>query len=81
MVSQINAVATMGSISPLPVTIGADAQDYNSTKDQQVVGNTYEIPNAEPHSSFDALKERIRFHYEQASDYYYRLWYVRFSQN
>lgn len=28
----------------------------------------------EPLTSFDALKGRIRHHYEQASDYYYRLW-------
>jgi tocopherol O-methyltransferase len=39
-------------------------------------GNKYEIPEPEPFISFNALKDRIRHHYELASDYYYSLWYV-----
>ncbi|KAJ4503983.1 hypothetical protein HRR83_007714 [Exophiala dermatitidis] len=38
------------------------------------IGDNYEVPNPEPHSSFTTLKERIRHHYELASDYYYSLW-------
>ena len=38
------------------------------------VGNKYEIPAPEPFTSFSALKDRIRHHYELASDYYYSLW-------
>ncbi|EXJ55197.1 hypothetical protein A1O7_08123 [Cladophialophora yegresii CBS 114405] len=38
------------------------------------VGDKYEVPAFEPHSSFDSLKQRIRHHYELASDYYYSLW-------
>jgi tocopherol O-methyltransferase len=38
------------------------------------VGDTYEVPTYEAHSSFAALKDRIRHHYELASDYYYSLW-------
>jgi len=38
------------------------------------VGDDYETPTTEPHGSFDALKGRIRHHYELASDYYYSLW-------
>lgn len=38
------------------------------------IGDKYHVPTYEPHSSFDALKERIRHHYELASDYYYSLW-------
>lgn len=34
----------------------------------------YEIPEPEPFISFNALKDRIRHHYELASDYYYSLW-------
>ena len=36
----------------------------------------YDIPEPEPFVSFQALKDRIRHHYEVASDYYYSLWYV-----
>lgn len=38
------------------------------------VGNDYEIPAPEPFTTFGALKDRIRHHYELASDYYYSLW-------
>ncbi|KAE8444294.1 hypothetical protein EG329_000701 [Mollisiaceae sp. DMI_Dod_QoI] len=34
----------------------------------------YEIPEPEPFISFNALKDRIKHHYELASDYYYSLW-------
>lgn len=37
-------------------------------------GDNYEVPAYEAHSSFAALKDRIRHHYELASDYYYSLW-------
>jgi tocopherol O-methyltransferase len=38
------------------------------------ISNDYEIPAAEPFTSFEALKNRIRHHYELCSDYYYSLW-------
>ncbi|KAH8780566.1 tocopherol O-methyltransferase [Hyaloscypha sp. PMI_1271] len=38
------------------------------------LGENYEIPEPEPFISFNALKDRIRHHYELASDYYYSLW-------
>lgn len=40
------------------------------------VSAQYEVPAAEPFVSFEALKARIRHHYELASDYYYSLWYA-----
>jgi len=66
----------MGSATPNGSAIPeVNLKDTKSTNAQDgEVGNTYDIPEAEPHSSFETLKERIRFHYEQASDYYYRLW-------
>ncbi|KIV93879.1 hypothetical protein PV10_05058 [Exophiala mesophila] len=45
-----------------------------TTDSQEHAGDTYEVPAYEAHSSFTALKERIRHHYELASDYYYSLW-------
>jgi tocopherol O-methyltransferase len=38
------------------------------------IGDEYSIPDPEPFPSFSALKDRIRHHYEVASDYYYSLW-------
>ena len=40
------------------------------------ISNNYETPAPEPFSTFNALKDRIRHHYEICSDYYYSLWYV-----
>ncbi|KAI0453192.1 tocopherol O-methyltransferase [Xylaria acuta] len=37
-------------------------------------GDTHEIPEFEAHESPTSLKERIKKHYEIASDYYYSLW-------
>jgi tocopherol O-methyltransferase len=42
-------------------------------KQNEVIAN-YDIPEPEPFISFNALKDRIRHHYELASDYYYSLW-------
>lgn len=38
------------------------------------ISAAYEKPAPEPLTSFDALKARIRHHYELASDYYCSLW-------
>lgn len=37
-------------------------------------GDQYEVPTYESHDSFASLKERIKLHYNVASDYYYSLW-------
>ncbi len=39
-------------------------------------GDQYEIPKVEEPESASSLKDRIKKHYEIASDYYYSLWYV-----
>lgn len=46
----------------------------------QDIGDNYEIPLPESSASFAALKDRIKHHYEIASDYYYSLWYVPTKQ-
>lgn len=38
------------------------------------ISEQYETPAPEPFISFNALKDRIRHHYEVCSDYYYSLW-------
>ena len=37
-------------------------------------GVNYSVPFPSAFTSFDALKGRIREHYEVCSDYYYSLW-------
>lgn len=39
-------------------------------------GDQHAIPGYEAHVSAASLKDRIKQHYEIASDYYYSLWYV-----
>ncbi|KAK5566810.1 hypothetical protein LTR43_007409 [Exophiala xenobiotica] len=46
----------------------------SSADDETHVGDQFEVPAYEPHPSSTTLKERIRHHYELASDYYYSLW-------
>ncbi|KAK5049095.1 hypothetical protein LTR84_005518 [Exophiala bonariae] len=50
------------------------SQTEHGTANESHIGDTYEVPKFEEHSSFTALKDRIRHHYELASDYYYSLW-------
>jgi tocopherol O-methyltransferase len=60
--------------SPLPSASAASDDPAQTATQGSHVGDRYEVPAFEPHSSFTALKERIRHHYELASDYYYSLW-------
>ena len=39
------------------------------------ISQDYEVPEPLPSTSMSALKERIKYHYEVCSDYYYSLWY------
>jgi tocopherol O-methyltransferase len=43
-------------------------------KNEPHPGDNHDIPAYEAHASSITLKERIRHHYELASDYYYSLW-------
>ncbi|EXJ78564.1 hypothetical protein A1O1_08965 [Capronia coronata CBS 617.96] len=58
------------STSSLPVV----GSDISVSESDTHIGDKYEVPTYEPHSSVTTLKERIRHHYELASDYYYSLW-------
>ena len=50
--------------------------DPSEAPAQTHIGDQYDVPEFEAHSSVTTLKERIRHHYELASDYYYSLWSV-----
>ncbi|CAG8952744.1 hypothetical protein HYFRA_00008988 [Hymenoscyphus fraxineus] len=52
----------------------ASAPPTSSDPKPNEVIEKYTIPEPEPFISFAALKDRIRHHYELASDYYYSLW-------
>ncbi|KAI1431847.1 tocopherol O-methyltransferase [Xylaria sp. CBS 124048] len=46
----------------------------STTADKMHHGDDYETPEYQAHESAQSLKERIKFHYNVASDYYYSLW-------
>ena len=59
----------------------AEGSDVVEKKDHAVDGtkdpsSQYETPAPQSSTQLRTLKERIRHHYELASDYYYSLWYV-----
>ncbi|KAI4112845.1 MAG: hypothetical protein LQ338_008266, partial [Usnochroma carphineum] len=49
-------------------------EKLDSGIDQSSLSKQYQTPPTEPVTSFTALKDRIKQHYELASDYYYSLW-------
>ena len=51
-----------------------DIAQNEGLKEKSHPGDDHEVPSYEPHASSTSLKERIRDHYELASDYYYSLW-------
>lgn len=51
-----------------------DSPSQSELHSDHDIGDHYEIPAPEPFTSFGALKDRIRRHYELCSDYYYSLW-------
>ncbi|XXH00155.1 hypothetical protein Hte_006497 [Hypoxylon texense] len=55
-------------------TIQHDSIPTSTREPQLHPGDQHEIPSFEAHGSFDSLKDRIKKHYEIASDYYYSLW-------
>lgn len=45
-----------------------------STGDASVLSDKYDTPMGLAHGTMAALKERIKTHYDLASDYYLSLW-------
>ena len=45
-----------------------------NTKDQTQLSTQYETPMGLSHTTMGALKDRIKQHYDLASDYYLNLW-------
>jgi tocopherol O-methyltransferase len=52
----------------------SDHLSPSTTHPLRDISSGYEIPNPQPFTSFGALKDRIRHHYEICSEYYYSLW-------
>lgn len=55
-------------------TIPEEPHQDPHSKSVKDIGDEYAIPAPEPFTSFNALKDRIKHHYEVCSDYYYSLW-------
>jgi hypothetical protein len=49
--------------------------DPSTAEDEVHPGDQHDIPAFEAHASSSSLKDRIKLHYNLASDYYYSLWY------
>jgi tocopherol O-methyltransferase len=63
---------------------GADDVDVVEKKDHAAKGtkdisSEYETPAPLSSTHLSTLKDRIRDHYEVASDYYYSLWYIHMA--
>ena len=64
----------MGDSGELAENSAIEPQTDKQLAEDKHVGDKYEVPAFEQHSSHDSLKQRIRHHYELASEYYYSLW-------
>lgn len=51
-----------------------DLLSQSDLRSNHDISANYETPSPEPFTSFGALKDRIKRHYELCSDYYYSLW-------
>jgi tocopherol O-methyltransferase len=47
-----------------------------STDETTELSRQYDTPMGLAHTTMQALKDRIKLHYDLASDYYLSLWYV-----
>jgi hypothetical protein len=54
-----------------PTVNGAESESEATALSKQ-----YETPMGLAHTTIQALKDRIKLHYDLASDYYLSLWYV-----
>jgi hypothetical protein len=59
----------MVSMAALPATRANPAETTE-------LSEKYETPMGLAHGTMQALKDRIKLHYDLASDYYLNLWYV-----
>ena len=53
----------------------ADKKDHAAEKTKDI-SSDFETPAPQSPTRLSTLKDRIRHHYELASDYYYSLWYI-----
>jgi tocopherol O-methyltransferase len=50
-----------------------------TVEDNTALSKQYETPLGVAHGTMQALKDRIKTHYDLASEYYLNLWYVTTS--
>lgn len=53
-----------------------NAPPPNAEDEVTELSKQYETPMGLAHTTMQALKDRIKLHYDLASDYYLNLWYV-----
>lgn len=54
----------------------ATAAVASSSDESTKLSEQYDTPLGVAHSTMQVLKDRIKLHYDLASDYYLSLWYV-----
>lgn len=54
--------------------MGDPSHTHTVTQDDVHPGDQHEVPAYESHASSASLKDRVKLHYNLASDYYYSLW-------
>lgn len=61
-----------GSLVPTALEMGETQSPNDALQD---ISTQYKIPSPQVFTSFNALKDRIKHHYDFCSEYYYSLWY------
>lgn len=66
------------TVAQEPTLVPNGTQTDSTSQDEKTkLSQTYETPLGLAHTTMAALKDRIKQHYDLASDYYLNLWYVQ----
>lgn len=66
------------TVAQEPILAPNGAQTDSTSQDEKTkLSQAYDTPLGLAHTTMAALKDRIKQHYDLASDYYLNLWYVK----
>lgn len=66
------------TVAQEPTLAPNGTQPDSTTQDEKTkLSQAYDTPLGLAHTTMTALKDRIKQHYDLASDYYLNLWYVQ----
>ena len=64
----------LGPIEPSSTTMATATANHKAPDETTALSTQYETPMGLAHTTMQALKDRIKLHYDLASDYYLSLW-------